>query len=255
MREKKFILLGTIIFIIMLVTTNVYATETGTFKASATASSTKLKPEEETTITVAVSDINMGEDGINALEGYVEYDRNVFEEIKSSSIQSLNNWTTTYNDEDGNLNGKFLSVNLSAGVKENTQIFTIKFKAKKDIKETTSTKINFKDLTSNDGTNLINAGTKTVELTVDVPKDEPQKPSTDNENKIENPTNSGNNTNKPTNTPTNTITNAAEKADNTKSGTKLPKTGKSTVLIILLLVGVVSLVIVSIKNRNMRGIK
>ena len=77
----------------------------------------------------------------------------------------MNNWTTTYNDENGKLNGKFLAVNLSVGVKENTQIFAVKLKVKKDIKKT-STKINFKDLTSNDGTNLVNVGTKTVELTV-----------------------------------------------------------------------------------------
>lgn len=165
MKKKKFILLGTIIFMIFTLATNVYAAEEGNFNALATANTTELKPEEEVTITVEVSDINMGENGINTLEGFIEYDKNIFEEIKSSSLQSLNNWTTTYNDENGKLNGKFLAVNLSVGVKENTQIFAVKLKVKKDIKKT-STKINFKDLTSNDGTNLVNVGTKTVELTV-----------------------------------------------------------------------------------------
>lgn len=241
MKEKKFILLGTIIFIIMLLTANVYAVEEGTFKASATASATKLKPEEVVTITVAVSDINMGEDGINALEGFIEYDKNIFEEIKSSSLQSLNNWTTTYNDESGNLNGKFLSVNLSSGVKENTQIFTVNFKVKKDIEKTTSTKINFKDITSNDKTNLVNAGTKTVELTVEVKEEEPQKPTTGNENKVDNSTN--------------TQTNTAAKTDKTQSATKLPKTGKSMVMILLLVVAVCGVVVVGVKNRSMRDIK
>lgn len=269
MKERKIILLGTIIFIIILLTTNVHSAETGTFKASATASTTKLKPEEEVTITVAVSDINMGERGINTLEGNVEYDKNVFEEIKESSIQSLNNWTTTYNDKSGNLNGKFLAVNLSCGVKEDTPIFTIKFKVKKDIEKTTSTKINFKDLTSNDGKNLVNVGTKTVELTVEVEKDEPQKPSTDNENKVdkdtnteEKPTNSNNNTNKPansnnnTNKPTNSNNNIITgKTDKTQATTKLPKTGKSVVLILLLVVATSGVAISGAKSRNMRDIK
>lgn len=255
-KESKLKIIGMIISIIMLLSTTIYAAEEGTFKASATASTTKLKPEEEVTITVAVSDINMGENGINTLEGFIEYDKTIFEEIKSSSLQSLNNWTTTYNDESGDLNGKFLAVNLSSGVKENTQIFTVKFKVKKDIEKTTSTKINFKNLTSNDGTNLVNAGTKVVELTVEVEEEKPQPPTTGNENKVDTNTNqmgntTGNNTNKPTNTQTNTAT----KTDKTQSATKLPKTGKSIVWIILLFAAVSSFVILGIKNRNMRDIK
>ena len=67
MKKKKFILLGTIIFMIFTLATNVYAAEEGNFNALATANTTELKPEEEVTITVEVSDINMGENGIKVV--------------------------------------------------------------------------------------------------------------------------------------------------------------------------------------------
>ena len=108
----------------------------------------------------------MGENGINTLEGKINYDTNIFEAITSNSIQSLNNWTTTYNDESSTLNGKFLAVNLSNGIKESTQIFKVTFKVKSDISETKETQIDFEDITSNNGTDLVNVGTKSVKLTI-----------------------------------------------------------------------------------------
>ena len=246
-RTKELIFIGMIICAIMILGTTVQGTNTNTFKASAVANTTTLKPGEEVTITIGVSDINMGENGINTLEGTIKYDKNIFEEIKSSSIQSLNNWTTTYNDESSTLNGKFLAVNLSNGVKENTQIFSAKFKVKSDISETKETQIDFENITSNDGTDLINAGSKSVKLKINVEstKPTPEKPST-TENTVtnENTTNIKNETSKNT-----TI------IDKTQSSTKLPKTGKSIVIIFVLLVAVIAFIGLGMKNRSMRDIK
>ena len=241
---KKLILIEIIIFIIMILATTVKAESTNTFKASATANTTTLKPGEEVTITIGVSDINMGTNGINALEGTIKYDKNIFEEIKSNSIQSLNGWTTTYNDESSTLNGKFLAVNLSSGVKENTQILKVTLKVKQEIEKTTSTQIDFENITSNNGTDLINAGTKSVKLTINVENTNPIIPeeSDKNENNI-------NNENKSETNKNTAIT------DKTQSNTKLPKTGKSIAMIFILLVAVIVFIGLGIKNRSMRDIK
>ena len=243
-KTKEIILVGMIIFAIIALSTIVKAESTNTFKASATANTTTLKPGEEITITIGVSDINMGANGINTLEGTIKYDKTIFEEIKSSSIQSLNGWTTTYNDENSTLNGKFLAVNLSTGTKENTQVFSVKFKVKADIDETKETQIDFENITSNDGTDLISVGTKSVKLTINVEKTNPIIPeetdkkenNTSNENKIE--------TNKNT-----TI------SDKTQASTKLPNTGKSIAIIFILVVAVIAVIGLGAKNRSMKDIK
>ena len=131
-----------ILTILMLVTiilgVNVYAAS-NTFKATVTPGTATLKPGEEITIAVDVSDINMGENGINALEGTIKYDSNIFESVTSSNVQSFNNWSTTYNDETSSLNGKFLAVNLTVGVKEDMKILSVKFKVKETVSATTAT--------------------------------------------------------------------------------------------------------------------
>ena len=91
-----------------------------TFKATLTANTTTLKAGEEVTVTLGVSDINMGENGINTIEGKITYDKDIFETITSSSITNLNNWSVTYNDTTNEKQEKFLAINLSNGVKENT---------------------------------------------------------------------------------------------------------------------------------------
>ena len=242
-KTKELIIIGMMIIITMALVTVSNGASTSTFKASLTASTATLKPGEEVTVTVSVSDINMGTNGINTLEGKIKYDTNIFEEVKSSSRQSLNNWTTTYNDESSTLNGKFLAVNLSNGVKENTQIFSVKFKVKSDISETTETQIDFENITSNDGTDLINVGTKSVKLTINVENTGvgTQTPSTN-----ENNTNNGNNTETNKNT---TIT------DKTQSAGILPNTGKSITIIIAITILAVIVIALGIKNKSMKDIK
>ena len=242
-KTKEFIAMAIIILIIITGTT---VKAESTFKASVTANTTELKPEEEVTITVGLSDIDMGTNGINTLEGTIQYDKDIFEKIKSSSIQSLNNWATTYNDESSTINGKFLAVNLSTGIKENTQVFKITLKVKKEIKKTTSTQIDFKDITSNNGTDLINVGTKSVKLTINVESTNtiiPEVPS-NNENK--------NNTNDENKTEINKNTTSTNKA---QVSTKLPHTGKAIWIIFALVIAINILIVLGIKNRNMRDIK
>lgn len=142
------------------------ANNSNTFKAKIIPTSKEIKAGNKITITLSIYDIKMGDYGINTLEGIIEYDKEIFETVKSTDIQSKNNWSTTYNDENSILNGKFLSANLTSGVKEDTEIFTVTLKVHSYITESINTKITFKDITSNNGTNLINAGTETIEVKI-----------------------------------------------------------------------------------------
>lgn len=155
------------LLLIATFTTSVKASTNHLFNVTVEPEVVTLKPGEEVTISINLSDINMGKDGINTLEGMIKYDKNVLEEITSSSIQSFNNWSTTYNDGDNSLNGKFLAVKIGSGEKQNTKILSVTFKAKQSIEKETTTQIEFTELTSNDGTDLIKTENKKVSLNLE----------------------------------------------------------------------------------------
>ena len=244
MKRKICLIVNFLVIAIFMLVTGVNAESGHTFKATVTPTESSIKPGGEVTISVNVSDINMGTNGINTVEGKIEYDKTIFEEVKSSSIQSFSNWTTTYNDESSTLNGKFLSVNLSSGVNENTKIFSVTFKAKKDISKTTSTQIKFNEITSNDGTDLISAGSKSVNITINV----------DN-NIVETPTDSSNGSSNADTTEKNTqIVNTTD-SDKTQAKTILPKAGAPVTIIFALAIVLLAVIIFAIKNKTMKDIK
>ena len=229
---KKKILVNLLLVIVLggMLTSVVNAT-TNSFKADLSATKAELKPGDEVTLTLKVSDINMGDDGINAVEGTIKYDTNVFEAITQSSITSESGWSTTYNGETSNsLNGKFLAVNLSAGTKEDTKILTVKFKVKQDVAKTTQTQIDFVDVTSNDGVDLVNVGTKSVKLNVTVPE-------------------------VPKNEVKNEVKNIEVKPAENKATGRIPQTGVTPAIIITISVILVVSVYIGIRYKNMKDVK
>lgn len=255
MRNTKEILILGIIFIIIAGLLIPVKAEGASFKSEVSASKKTIKPGDTVDVTVSVKYVDMGENGINTLEGTISYDKDIFEQVKSSDIKSANNWSTTYNDEGEALDGKFFAATLSHGIKEDTQMFTVTFKTKKDIEETITTKIEFKDLTSNDGTNLINSGTKSVDVKIEVEKTNPPE---DGNNTVGNNTignNSNGNNNGNTNNGNSGINNIKQQnVDTTKSNSGLPKTGKTSFIVLVIICGIILLIVFGIKVKNMKGI-
>lgn len=121
----------------------------------------KAKMGDTLEIEINLKNIDMGEKGINVIEGYIEYDEDVIESIE---IIDENQWQMTYNnDKKSELYGKFLSKKNIEGTKGNEKIAKIKLKIKDKISKTTS-QVKIKEITSNDGEKLINIGEKIVNL-------------------------------------------------------------------------------------------
>ncbi len=256
-KTKEILILGIIFMLIFIFVTPVKAEEIS-FKTEVSTSKKNIKAGDTVEVIVSVKDINMGENGINTLEGTISYDKDIFEKVKNSDIKSANNWSTTYNDEGTALDGKFLAVTLNHGIKEDTQLLTITLKTKKDIEETTITKIELKDLTSNNGNNLVNTGTKSVDVKIEVEKTNQNLPEDNNteNNNINQNIIGGNNTGS-SNTGTSNIKNTTTtqpKVDNTKSQSGLPKTGKTSLIVLAIVIGIILLIVFGIKTKNMKGI-
>ena len=119
------------------------------------------KQGESIEVKVDLKDIDMKEKGINTLEGYITFDEDVIENVE---LETKNDWQIEYNkDSNSDLYGKFLMVKDIEGIKENEEVLTLKIKVKDKVKKE-GTKVILKDLTSNDGYNLVNIGNKEINI-------------------------------------------------------------------------------------------
>lgn len=220
-----------------------------------TPSSTKLNEGEEITITLELSDIKMGQDGINTFGGKLEYDENVFEKVTSDDISSQNNWSIAYNDEETAKKETFLAT-INTGTSKNQVIGIIKLKVKTNLKSQ-DTEIKFTSLSSV-AEDTVKLDDQTLKFSVtgtvvpdDDKKDDDKKDDDnkkdDKNNTVENTIVIGNVTND-IEVVENTIT-----VDNTQSNTKLPQTGELDVAIAVLalaLIAVVSYIQIK-RNRDL----
>ncbi len=124
--KKKFVKL--IIVAIMLMITCSTIVNALSFTATMTPSSTTVAESTEFTISIKVSNLDVGQNGINTLSGYLKYDTSVFETISESSIEGLNNWSPSFNSENGKI-----TLTKTTFVKTEEAVFQITFKTKSGI--------------------------------------------------------------------------------------------------------------------------
>ena len=131
------------------------------FDVSVNPKEITAKPGETINVKVSLKDIDMSRNGINILEGNINFDKEMIENV---DVEGENNWKIEYNnDTNSNLNGKFLMIKDVNGIKDDEEILNLKIKIKDNIKKA-NTKILLKDLTSNDGNNLINIGSREINI-------------------------------------------------------------------------------------------
>lgn len=130
MKVNKIIILLLIVMVIlgMCITTKA-ADTTDTYKINLTTTNKTVKQGETITIALNVSDINIqtGDKGIGSYQGKIEYDTNVFEELK---MVGNDNW-----DKPSENDGVFTSVNSNGlCVKESQELAKITLKVKSSAK-------------------------------------------------------------------------------------------------------------------------
>ncbi len=189
---KKYFYVIAIIATVILsaLTINVNAADY-TFSASMKPSSTTIEAGEEFTVNIKVSNINVGNNGINSINGVFEYDASAFEDVTADSFEGLNDWTVKYTANTGKLS--FLKTNF---VKESQDICQVTLKAKSDVNVSKGA-IELKDLVASNSENSIASSTTEVSLEIGIGEGSP---SNSNSIKINANTNSSSNRNTNTNT-------------------------------------------------------
>lgn len=148
----------TIIITIVIIMGILNYSEASSFRLIAKADETEVNPGQEVTISLKISNIDMGEHGINVVEGYLKYEDSFFSAME---MVDKNDWKVTYN----NKNGKFLTSKIIEGIKEEQEILLIKLKVKGDLKEG-ETEVKLQEITSNDGVNLVSDGNKSIKIKI-----------------------------------------------------------------------------------------
>ena len=121
-----FILL--LVLILAVGITSVYAAD---FGIQLTGSKDTIKPGETITLQVSLKDIEKMSTGVNVFLATIDYDKNVFEQLKEDDIKTLNNWSGMMYNED---NGKIIVENYNFDEEEKA-MFEVLLKAKTETKE------------------------------------------------------------------------------------------------------------------------
>jgi hypothetical protein len=274
MKRKFFILNLIMILVLSLLTVTASAYS---FTASMTANSQKVTSATEVTITVKVSNLDVGDNGINMITAYLSYDSDVFETITESNIDPLNDWLVAYASS-----GKITLQNRSF-VNSDEEVMQITLKTKSDLEENTKGKVELTRIVASNSEAEISAnpvsttvtigstastgsdGTLTIIPTNTVDTNTTTLPTTNSSaNTTILPTNSitPTNTNTNANTNTNTVstnsitTNQDTNNTNTATENNIPYTGSDSNALSKVIIGVILIAMVAyIKIRRMEDIK
>lgn len=232
MKGKK-IAMALIMTLLFLMPIPVKAVETDSFKIKMLPSTLELHRKENLEISLLIDNIkvNKGEKGIGAYEGTIEYDTNVFSQIKMVGNE---NW-----DKPALSNGRFSSTNSEAQCVNQTQeIAKITLTVKEDAKLGT-TNIVIKDFEGSNKEN--NVPTEDILVTVKIVQEQSPSPSTSPEQSASpSPSTSPEQSVSPSpeSTPATTTSSSPKTTQNTSTDksvakNKIPQTGERMAIIIL----------------------
>ena len=160
MEKKVFKVLIMIMLLVIAVST---VAQAASFTATMTPSSTTVAPETEFTVTVKISNLDVGSNGINSLSGYLTYDDAVFETINESSIEGVNDWKPTFSSDNGRI-----TLLKTQFVNTEEAVFQITFKTKSetDLKKKTSGIIKLSQVVASNSQDDITASDISTTITI-----------------------------------------------------------------------------------------
>lgn len=218
--EKKFFKIAIVMVLLVFVYSSVV--NAFSFTATMTPSKTTVPASTEFTVSVKVSNLDVGANGINSLSGYLKYDESVFEKIGDTSIEALSGWSVSYNAENNKV-----ALTKTSFVKTEESVFQVTFKTKSTV-TAESGKIEFTNIVASNSASDINASD--ISITINIGEESTEEGNSSGANVTgTNSTNENTNANKSNttisvstdkkNTNTNTNTNSNTNSTNTNTNT------------------------------------
>ena len=251
MKNKLLSIMIIMLSIIFIMTITVQA---ASFTATMTPSGTTIKEATEFTITVKVSNLDVGANGINSLKGNLKYDTNVFETISESSIEGLNSWSAKFDQATGEI-----SLTKSTFVTSAQEVFQITFKTKSGMSGK-SGNISYSNIVASNSESDISA----TEISTSIAIGEGEGNANNTTNTTQNTvsintitTNTNNTTNNTVNNTTNNaISSYTNTMTNTTSNSDMPKAGVNDTVLKLMFIVIAVAIVFYIKieklNKDMK---
>lgn len=194
-KEKmKKILTSIILLAIVIASSTVVFGAEKSFNINLNTQTKTVKPGSELEVILNVSDFTGFEtSGIFAYVANLEYDKNIFEEVKQADFTSKGTWSSpSYN-----IDNMAMVSDTNTEVKTNGEVFGLKLKVKDSVAEGTKTTIKVTKFQASDGEEDINAKSDaSIEITVSAKTDDTNKDDDTNKgNDNNNGNNSGNQSN------------------------------------------------------------
>lgn len=175
MKTKKKVMLILILIVLILLASNILATSN--LVAQVKTSTNELEAGQQVIITFSFDKYEQIKKGINAFKAKLEYDKEIFEEVKQSDFQCLNDWEKLqYNQA----TGEFIAIKR-AGSKAPEDLVSITLKTKQGVKAT-STDIVITDIVTSEGEKDINI--VEIKTTINIIEDQTEKPEEPKQEKI-----------------------------------------------------------------------
>lgn len=254
---KKFIVFSLIIILISSVlSVSVFAADGDDdhkFTLIMNARSSKVVPGGEVLITVKISNLNVGNDGVSQFRSYLDYDTDVFEQITESSIDGIDGWKPSVSVGTGKI-----QIYRDKPLKTDGEIMQISLKVKAGVAEGTQTDVGINQIALSDSVNEYS--TQPVSTSITVTNDTggigAETPSTPVSNQqpipinISTPTPTQNNTVAPVNNQVNNVVNNT--VNNTSNGIQvvnevdsdMPYTGSDSGALARIIIGVIFIALV-----------
>ena len=175
MKTKKKVILILILIVLILLASKILAMSN--LVAQVKTSTNELEAGQQVIITFGFDKYEQIKKGINAFKAKLEYNKEIFEEVKQSDFQCLNDWEKLqYNQA----TGEFIAIKR-AGSKAPEDLVSITLKTKQGVKAT-STDIVITDIVTSEGEKDINI--VEIKTTINIIEDQTEKPEEPKQEKI-----------------------------------------------------------------------
>lgn len=152
-----------VVFLIMAVLISALVVEVRAegFSTTLTASSNTVTPSGEVMITIAVKNLNVGDEGISGFSANFIYDTNVFETVTDSNMSCVNNWTSTYSSGTNTI-----TLKKNSFVNKDEDMLQITLKVKPNLAEGTKGTVTLTKISVSNSETNINGNDVSTTITV-----------------------------------------------------------------------------------------
>ena len=163
MRKKFFVLTLIMILFVSLLSVTASATtdDKKSFNLAMTANNTRVAPGGEVLITVKITNLQVGETGVNSFYCYLTYNTDVFEQLTESSIDGVDGWKPSFN-----LQTNKIDLSRTNFLKNDGEIMQISLKTKENIADSTVGEIKLTGITLSNGADEFQTTPSSTSITV-----------------------------------------------------------------------------------------